>query len=285
MMRFGSAIVDGLGEAAGVPERDAAAVAGELLTQLETQLGAQAPDLLLFFNASAATTPLHGRDVARLLREGCEARWAGCAPVVVGASWGSIGPGTGVIGGSYTGSGDDDDGDGETVVCADERQEAAALAVLGAHLPGVAVLPFHASPTHDGLPTLVRGSWPELALLPEAEAPHVLLLTDPSPIGMGGYSDTMLRYFDNILPFSTKVGGLVPGGGTEDNHACAQEKRMQTHSRAWHMKCSGLISLESDGGEVSIGTQGCAGVVLHGNLEVDTLVCQGRLRRIVCMHD
>ena len=38
-----------------------------------------------------------------------------------------------------------------------------------------------------------------------------------------------IRYFDNILPFSAKVGGLVPGGG--------------------------LISLECDGGEVAVGTQ------------------------------
>ena len=57
------------------------------------------------------------------------------------------------------------------------------------------------------------------------------------------------RYFDNALPFSAKVGGLVPGGG--------------------------LISLECNGGETAVGTQGIAGVVLQGDLEVDTLVCQG----------
>jgi small ligand-binding sensory domain FIST len=227
-MRFGSAIATtGMARTSSKLE-----LADELLGQLDATLDGQAPDLLLFFNASEPRAPLHGRDVAQVLRERCAERWPGAAPVVLGSSWSADNPGTGIIGGG------------------EERQQSAALTVLGARLPGVQVLPFHAEPEHDGLPTLVGAtSWAELAMLPKTEAPHVLVLTDPSQFGLGRYSDTILRYMDNVLPFSTKVGGLVPGGG--------------------------LISLDCDGGAVTVGTQGVGGVVLHGNIVVDTMVCQG----------
>eukprot|EP01043_Picozoa_sp_COSAG02_P049591 COSAG02_NODE_4996_length_4738_cov_2.522526_6_plen_520_part_00 len=230
-MRFASAVAHC---EQWVEHRDASAVADDLIEQLHTQLCGQAPDLLIFFNASSTMAPLHGRDVARELRTRCATRWESSCPVVLGASWGSAGPGTGVIGG--TGN-------------CHEIQESAALTVLGASLPSVRVMPFHADPEHDGLPTLIGGSWADLALLPESEAPHVLLLSDPSQLGLGPYSDRILKYFDNALPFSAKVGGLVPGGG--------------------------LISLECNGGETAVGTQGVGGVVLQGDIEVDTLVCQG----------
>ena len=216
-----------------VEHRDASTVADDLIEQLQTQLCGQPPDLLIFFNASSPMAPLHGRDVARELRRRCTARWESSCPVVLGASWGSAGPGTGVIGGNSC----------------NEIQESAALTVLAASLPSVRVIPFHADPEHDGLPTLIGGSWADLALLPESEAPHVLLLSDPSQLGLGQYSDKILKYCDNALPFSAKVGGLVPGGG--------------------------LISLDCNGGETAVGTQGVAGVVLQGDIEVDTLVCQG----------
>jgi small ligand-binding sensory domain FIST len=220
-----------------VEHRDASAVVDGIIDQLDEQLDGQAPDLLIFFNASSPMVPLHGRDVAQELRERCAARWETSSPVVLGASWGSGGPGTGVIGGPA-----------RTTGC-HEIQESAALTVLGASLPSVKVMPFFANPDHDSLPTLIGGSWAELALLPEAETPHVILFSDPSQFGLGPYSDTILKYFDNALPFSTKVGGLVPGGG--------------------------LISLDYQGCKTAVGTQGVGGVVLQGDIEVDTLVCQG----------
>eukprot|EP01048_Picozoa_sp_COSAG05_P010398 COSAG05_NODE_911_length_6636_cov_56.263577_6_plen_224_part_00 len=145
-IRFGSAIADPLGalSSADVGGSDVAAtVAREILEQLQCQLAGQPPDLLLFFNASPAKAPLHGKDIARLLREGAEARWAGSTPVVVGASWGCIAPGTGVVGGV---GGRRTDSGAIISDCAEERQETAALTVLGARLPGVRVLPFHPPP-------------------------------------------------------------------------------------------------------------------------------------------
>ena len=44
-------------------------------------------------------------------------------------------------------------------------------------------------------------SWAELAVLPEGEAPHLLLFSQ------GARVDSILRYLDNALPFSAKVGG------------------------------------------------------------------------------
>ena len=216
-MRFGSAAAstdDGADPSDDVVE--------QLVEQLHGQLDGQPPDMLLFFNASSPSAPVHGRDVAQQLRKACAARWPeGCDPVVLGTSWGCGAPGTGAIGGAPASGG------------CEELQESAALSLLGASLPRVRVLPFHAEPEHDGLPTLRGGSWADLALLPEAEAPHILLFTDPSQFGLGRYSDTILRYFDNALPFSTKVGGLVPGGG--------------------------LISLDSDGGDTAVSTRGVGG--------------------------
>lgn len=108
-----------------VEHRDASAVVDGIIDQLDEQLDGQAPDLLIFFNASSPMVPLHGRDVAQELRERCAARWETSSPVVLGASWGSGGPGTGVIGGPA-----------RTTGC-HEIQESAALTVLGASLPSV----------------------------------------------------------------------------------------------------------------------------------------------------
>ena len=175
-MKFASAVTDC---EQWVKHRDASAIADNLIEQLHTQLCGQAPDLLIFFNASSPMAPLHGATVARELRTRCTARWQSSCPVVLGASWGSGGPGTGVIGGAGT---------------CHEIQESAALSVLAASLPSVRVMPFHADPEHDSLPTLLGGSWAELALLPESEAPHVILFSDPSQFGLGPYSDTILKY-------------------------------------------------------------------------------------------
>ena len=70
------------------------------MEQLHGQLDGQPPDMLLFFNASSPSAPVHGRDVAQQLRKACAARWPEGDPVVLGTSWGCGAPGTGAIGGA-----------------------------------------------------------------------------------------------------------------------------------------------------------------------------------------
>ena len=262
VMKFASAAVSELTTGFDPLEDSCAAVADGLVEQLAEQLGDdQPPDLLIFFNASNPRAPMHGREVAAQLRERCAARWGPAAkpPVVLGASWGCDGPGTGVIGGSTA------EGEGDPAGC-QEIQQQPALTVLGASLPGVRVMPFHAEPEHDGLPRLVGSgspSWAELALLPAADTGHVVLLTDPSAFGMGRYSDTILKYFDNALPFATKVGGLVPGGGLIYLHCDASDNGANEAS---------FVGDQGQDEGMSYVIQGVGGVVLQGNIEVDTLV-------------
>ena len=238
-------------------------VVEEILEQLTEQLGGEKPDLLLFFNATSRRAPLDGKDLANLLREAVVAD-AGSGPAaILGTSWDCDGRGTGVVGGPPTADG------------CEEVHEIPAVTVLGAVLPDVRILPFVAEPDHDGLPILHSGSWPELAMLPEAEAAHVLLFSCCSSTqGAEPYSarhslpQPILQYFDNALPFSAKVGGLVPRGTTAKNPVIDIGSQLGEAA-------GGLITIDCDDGEHVVSTQGIGGIVLEGNVEVDTIVCQG----------
>jgi hypothetical protein len=122
---------------------DAADAVQDIVTQLRDDMepqGAWPPDLLLYFDhsihqhtdlSSSRETELpqlftlHLRAQQRGEQEEGDADVD--APVVLGATWAFGMPGTGVVGGGR------------------ERQAEPAMAVLAARLPGVRVLPFHAS--------------------------------------------------------------------------------------------------------------------------------------------
>jgi len=116
-----------------------------------------------------------------------------------------------------------------------EHEQAASLSLTAAVLPGVGVRPFHLN-TADA---------PAVPDAPAGGPPHVILLPDPFSFDV----EEALRRLDSAFPDGTVVGGLASGG-------------------------------REPGGNVLYGAggahrAGCVGVVLAGDLVVDTIVAQG----------
>lgn len=126
-----------------------------------------------------------------------------------------------------------------------EVEHEPALALTAAVLPGVDVEVFHLLPNEMELlgdePLLWRRRFGDVA----AGEPHFVLFPDPFTCDAG----VLIRALDDAYPASPKVGGLVSGGGAPgENQLFAG---------------------------VEVHSAGAVGVVLRGNLVMDTIVAQG----------
>lgn len=192
-------------------ERDLRPAVGDALGRLASALGDAPPDLLLVF-VSAQHEDAYER-LPELTR-------AAGARVVVGCSAG------GVIGGGR------------------EIEQQAAVAVVGAVLPGVRLAPFHLETEH--LPPLdAREAWAALVDAPADEDPHVLFLADPFTAEV----EPLLAGLDRHFPAGRKVGGLASGGTEIGRH----------------------VLLEG----ATVHRGGVVGVTMSGDLTVETIVAQG----------
>lgn len=116
-----------------------------------------------------------------------------------------------------------------------EHETGSALSLTAAVLPGVAVRPFHIVDAIDTGHVAFAATG----------AQHVVLLPDPLSFDV----EETLRRLDESCPGGTVVGGLASGGQEPGCHALFTTDRV--HDR------------------------GCVGVVLAGDLAVDTIVAQG----------
>eukprot|EP01047_Picozoa_sp_COSAG01_P010836 COSAG01_NODE_467_length_16597_cov_10.933446_20_plen_164_part_00 len=82
-------------------------------------------------------------------------------------------------------------------------------------------------------------------------------------LSRGPQSDTLLRYFDNALPFSVKVGGLVPNSGLLTVSGGGAEGPTEAEAAAVSRSCAciGSPCLRRCGHGASIGGGGCASVI------------------------
>jgi hypothetical protein len=82
-------------------------------------------------------------------------------------------------------------------------------------------------------------------------------------LSRGPQSDTLLRYFDNALPFSVKVGGLVPNSGLLTVSGGGAEGPTEAEAAAVSRSCAciGSPCLRRCGHGASIGSGGCASVI------------------------
>lgn len=125
-----------------------------------------------------------------------------------------------------------------------EVEGSPSLTLTAARMPGVIVRGFHLNselPDLDGPPE----AWEELVGVRQEDDPQFVLLSDP----FGGSPDTLLAGLDYAFPESVKVGGLASGGTSPGSNA--------------------LFA----GDQVYGG--GTVGVVLSGDVVVDTVVAQG----------
>ena len=187
--------------------------ASELAAAVNAELGGLAPDLLLAFTTMHYLSQ-RAEVVPALRRRFPDAVIAGCT-------------GAGVIGAGR------------------EVEEGSAFSLTAAHLPGVAISPFHVHKDTMPSPDAPPDAWTRLTgVAPEAE-PHFVLLADPFSID----GEELLAGLDFAFPGSAKIGGLASG---------AQQPNVQ--------------ALYADEGALA---GGAVGVALSGNLVMDTIVAQG----------
>jgi small ligand-binding sensory domain FIST len=126
-----------------------------------------------------------------------------------------------------------------------EVEGSPALAITAATLPDVTVRTFHwgtdDAPQEDQAPH----QWAAARALPTAEPATLLLLPDPFSFPVV----RALAALDQTCPQATVLGGLASGGQSPGEHA------LFCGDRTWHT--------------------GAVGVVLTGNLRVQTVVAQG----------
>jgi small ligand-binding sensory domain FIST len=142
-----------------------------------------------------------------------------------------------------------------------EIQGEPCLSMIAARLPGVQIDTFHTD--QYALPVLADSSgadssgsadrWMELTSMSPDDAPEVLLLSCQQY-----HIEELLGYLDLALPYSNKIGGIVPGSGIYG---------------------SGSINSSSDdsGGATTTGqwhNTGVCGIVMTGNVKVDSIVSQ-----------
>src|SRR5918994_3651035 len=126
----------------------------------------------------------------------------------------------------------------------EEVEQLPAMTLVAARLPDVTVRPFHlggALPDLDGPPD----SWERLIAVERTEEPQFVLLADP----FTAHPEKLLAGLDYAFPGSAKIGGLASGATSP-----------------------GLNALFLDGEVYDSGT---VGVVLSGDVVVDTVVAQG----------
>ncbi len=185
----------------------------ELKGLLSKQLSGQRPDLVVAF-----VSP-HHQEVYEELPDLVEDLLA--PTVLVGCA------AAGVIGGGV------------------EVEEGPILSLTAAHLPGVALHPFHLE--IDDLPDLddEPSAWVQTLGVHQRPAPHFILMADPFSFDPRG----LLMGLDFAYPDSAKVGGLASGSMTPGENALFLDQEAFS--------------------------SGAVGVALQGNVRVDTVVAQG----------
>lgn len=130
-------------------------------------------------------------------------------------------------------------GDGQEI----ERRP--ALSITAAILPGVEIHPFHLAA--DALPEIRDSTdcWRERLGTSVGGSPHFVLLPDPFTCDV----ERLLRGLDFAFPDSVKIGGLASGGSQPGQTALWVDDQLHD--------------------------AGIAGVMLEGNVCIDTIVAQG----------
>ena len=127
----------------------------------------------------------------------------------------------------------------------EEVEHEPALALIAAVLPGVTADPFHLLPKEMELLGDDPLLWRRRLGVPPEDAPQFLLFPDPFTCD----GDVLIRALDQAYPTSPKVGGLASGGASPgENRLFAGD---EVHSA------------------------GAVGLVLSGNIVMDTIVAQG----------
>ena len=188
-------------------EEDLRTAFTEAVRDVQGQLGGAAADLVVLF-ISAHHAPAYGA-VSGLLR--------------------SMFPGAQCIGCSA----------GGIIGAGREVEQAPALSITAAVLPGVQIIPFHLYSAD--LPT----GWTNQFNLASDEPPHFVLLPDPFSFDV----EALAGALDRALPASTKIGGLASAAARPGMNALFLNDQTQR--------------------------SGAVGVALSGNIEVDTVVAQG----------
>ena len=125
-----------------------------------------------------------------------------------------------------------------------EVEDAAALSMTAASLPGVRLTSFHLD-ERDLPESADPQEWQETVDVDPATRPHFLLLADPLTVD----ADAVIAGLDAAYPAASKVGGLASGGPVPGAN------RIFLRARAHR--------------------SGLAGVALAGNVAVETIVAQG----------
>lgn len=126
-----------------------------------------------------------------------------------------------------------------------EIEQAAAVSLTAAHLPGVELTPFHLPPESVPPPGTPTRDWNARLGLPDGPTPQFIVLPDP----LTSRAPDFVRALDAAYPESVVIGGLASGGDGRGQHAL-------------------FVGHDVHG-------SGIAGLALAGNLEIDTVVAQG----------
>jgi small ligand-binding sensory domain FIST len=126
-----------------------------------------------------------------------------------------------------------------------EIEQAAALSLTAAHLPGVELTPFHLPTESVPPPGTPTRDWNARLGLPDGPTPHFVVLPDP----LTSRAPDFVSALDSAYPESVVIGGLASGGDARGQHAL-------------------FVGQDVHG-------SGIAGLSLAGNLEIDTVVAQG----------
>jgi small ligand-binding sensory domain FIST len=126
-----------------------------------------------------------------------------------------------------------------------ELEQKPAISLVLASLPGVQVQTFHLSA--EDLPDLDSSpdAWCNLINVPNNAHPHFILMADP----FSARINDLIQGLDYAYPGSVKVGGLASGGGMGQS--------------------AGLFC------NYEYYTEGSVGLVLLGNITMETIVAQG----------
>jgi small ligand-binding sensory domain FIST len=126
-----------------------------------------------------------------------------------------------------------------------EREQRAALSLIGAHLPAVSLQPFRLDaadlPDADASPR----AWHAALGVPPQPSPHFVLLADPFTFP----AEKLLEGLDFAYPRSVKVGGLASGAVRPGGNVLYLERQVVR--------------------------SGGVGVALAGEIAVETVVAQG----------
>ncbi len=126
-----------------------------------------------------------------------------------------------------------------------EVEQRPALSVTAAVMPGVEIGVFHLE--GDKLPDLDAGpdQWQELVGVSQGQEPQFVLLADPFSFPV----QNLIMGLDFAFPRAAKIGGLASGAQRPGENALFLDGQMHG--------------------------SGAIGLVLHGNIVVDTVVAQG----------